>query len=150
MPDEAQFSRLKSGFGLKLSRDEYLEMVKTEEASSVERMRTVTVDHPGTPWARRAQTELDMGFGFVVGDRVWDPSANAAKPQNECRICSVHLSRMRDEPPWSDTWHGHCSRMLRTFRASPCRPIDFRHLAPDQAADETDTSMLFQQFLKQI
>jgi hypothetical protein len=73
MPDEAQFSRLKAGFGLKLSRDEYLEMVKSEEASSIERMRVVTVDHPGTPWARRAQTELNMGFGFVVGDRVWDP-----------------------------------------------------------------------------
>ncbi len=73
VPDEVQFSRLKIGFGLKLSRDEYLEMVKTEEASSVERMRTVIVNHPGTPWARRAQTELDMGFGFVVADRVWDP-----------------------------------------------------------------------------
>ena len=73
VPDDVQFSRLKIGFGLRLSRDEYLEMVKTEEASSVERMRTVIVNHPGTPWARRAQTELDMGFGFVVADRVWDP-----------------------------------------------------------------------------
>ena len=72
-PDETQFSRLKAAFGFKLSRDEYREMVKTEEASSIERMRMVIVNHPGTPWARRAQTELDMGFGFVVSERVWDP-----------------------------------------------------------------------------
>jgi len=72
-PDEVQFSRLKAAFGFKLSRDEYREMVKTEEASSIERMRMVIVNHPGTPWARRAQTELDMGFGFVVSERVWDP-----------------------------------------------------------------------------
>jgi hypothetical protein len=72
-PDEVQFSRLKAAFGFKLSRDEYREMVKTEEVSSIERMRMVIVNHPGTPWARRAQTELDMGFGFVVSERVWDP-----------------------------------------------------------------------------
>ncbi|MEZ6032167.1 MAG: VWA domain-containing protein [Planctomycetaceae bacterium] len=71
-PDEVQFSRLKAAFGLKLSRDEYQQMVKTEEASSIERMRMVIVNHPGTPWARRAQTELDLGFGFVVNERVWD------------------------------------------------------------------------------
>ncbi|HQZ63530.1 MAG TPA: vWA domain-containing protein [Planctomycetaceae bacterium] len=74
IPDEAQYSRLKQGFGLKVSRDEYLEMVKTEETNSIARMNSVITDHPGTPWARRAQTELDMGFGFVVSDRLWDPS----------------------------------------------------------------------------
>ncbi len=74
VPEEAQFSRLKTAFGMQQSRDEYLEMVTTEVAASVERMKAVTVDHPGTPWARRAQTELGMGFGFVVDDRLWDPS----------------------------------------------------------------------------
>ncbi|MCA9008380.1 MAG: VWA domain-containing protein [Planctomycetaceae bacterium] len=71
-PDEVQFSRLKAAFGIKLSRDEYREMVKSEEARSIERMRMVIVNHPGTPWARRAQAELDLGFGFVVNERVWD------------------------------------------------------------------------------
>ena len=74
VPDEAQFSRLKTAFGMKQSRDEYLEMVKTEEVASVDRMKAVTVDHPGTPWARRAQTELDMGFGFAFVDRAYDLS----------------------------------------------------------------------------
>jgi len=74
VPDEAQFSRLKTAFGMTQARDEYLEMVKTEEAASVERMKAVTVDHPGTPWARRAQTELDMGFGFAFVDRTYDLS----------------------------------------------------------------------------
>lgn len=74
VPDEAQFSRLKSAFGMSATRDEYLEMVKAEEASSMERMKAVITDHPGTPWARRAQTEVSLGFGFVVRDRLWDPS----------------------------------------------------------------------------
>ena len=74
VPEEAQFSRLKAAFGMKQSRDEYLEMIKTEEAAAVARIKAVTVVHQGTPWARRAQTELDMGFGFVIGDRLWDPS----------------------------------------------------------------------------
>ena len=81
VPDDAQFSRLKDGFALKMSRDEYLEMVKTEEAASIERMRIVIVNHSGTPWARRAQTELDMGFGFVVVDRLWDPSGQRSEAQ---------------------------------------------------------------------
>lgn len=59
---------------MKQSRDEYLEMIKIEEAAAVARIKAVTVVHQGTPWARRAQTELDMGFGFVIGDRLWDPS----------------------------------------------------------------------------
>lgn len=74
VPDEAQFSRLKAAFAMKQSRDEYLEMVKTEEAASVERMKAVTVDHAGTPWARRAQTELNMGFGFAFVERLFDTS----------------------------------------------------------------------------
>ena len=82
VPDEAQFSRLKAAFGMSVSRDEYLEMVKTEEAAAVERMKAVIADHPGTPWARRAQTELDLGFGFVVGDRLWDPSGRRNEAAN--------------------------------------------------------------------
>jgi hypothetical protein len=59
---------------MKLTRDEYLEMVKTEEAATTERLRAIVTDHPGTPWARRAESELGSGFGFVVSDRLWDPS----------------------------------------------------------------------------
>lgn len=78
-PDDAQFSRLKTAFGMKMTREEYLAMVKTEEAASVERMKAVTTDHPGTPWARRAEAELGLGFGFAVGDRLWDPSGKRSE-----------------------------------------------------------------------
>jgi len=74
VPDEAQYERLKAAFGMKITREEYLEMVRTEEAVTKERLKAVQTDHPGTPWARRAETELNMGFGFHAADRLWDPT----------------------------------------------------------------------------
>jgi len=79
IPDEPQFDRLAKAFQMKMTRDEYLEMVKTEETAAVERMQAVVTDHPGTPWAQRAQTELNLGFGFNVGDRLWDPSGRRSE-----------------------------------------------------------------------
>ena len=38
---KAEASRLKTAFGMSVSRDEYLEMVKAEENTSVERMKDV-------------------------------------------------------------------------------------------------------------
>ncbi len=73
-PDEAQYERIKSAFGMKMTREEYLEMVKTEEAASINRLKAIIADHPGTPWARRAETELNWGFGFRVDDYLYDPS----------------------------------------------------------------------------
>jgi hypothetical protein len=72
VPDETQYERLSSSFGMKLTREEYLEMVKAEETAATELMKAVVTDHPGTPWARRAQTELSWGFGFRVSERHWD------------------------------------------------------------------------------
>ena len=57
-----------------MNRDEYLQMVATEEAASIDRLKAVQKEHPGTPWARRAETELSWGVGFRVGDRHWDLS----------------------------------------------------------------------------
>ncbi len=74
VPDEAQYKRLADHFGIKLTREEYLEMVKTEEAATIERLRAVMTDHPGTPWARRAETEIGYGFGFLVREVIWNPS----------------------------------------------------------------------------
>ena len=59
VPDEAQFERMKVAFALKQTRDEYNEFVKTEETAAIERLKAVVADHPGTPWARRAQGEID-------------------------------------------------------------------------------------------
>lgn len=81
VPDEQQFDRLKKSFQIKMTRDEYLEMVKTEETTAMERIRSVVSDHPGTPWARRAETEIGLGFGFRVGDRLWDPSGRRSEAE---------------------------------------------------------------------
>ena len=79
VPDEAQFDRLKQAFGLKESREEYLELVKNEENAATDRLKAILTDHPGTPWARRAETELSWGFGFRVGERHWDPTGKRAE-----------------------------------------------------------------------
>lgn len=73
VPDEAQFARLKGAFGLKMEHSDYLEMVAEEEKNAIALMDQVIKDHPGTPWARRAAIEKSDGFGFRVGDRLWDP-----------------------------------------------------------------------------
>jgi hypothetical protein len=73
VPNEDQFKRLKTFFKLTMERDEYLAMVAAEETKSLELLETVKKEHPGTPWARRAEREQQEGFGFRVGDRLWDP-----------------------------------------------------------------------------
>lgn len=79
VPDEAQFSRLAAAFQMKMTRDDYLKMVQEEEKTSLERMQAVVKDHPGTPFARRAETEIRTGFGFRVADRLWDPSGRRSE-----------------------------------------------------------------------
>ena len=74
VPDEDQFARLQKSFNLKMSRDEYIAMVAEEEKLTMELLNHVIEEHPGTPWARRAEREKSDGFGFRVWDRHWDPS----------------------------------------------------------------------------
>ena len=59
---------------MKMEMDEYITMVRAEEQKSIELLDAVIKDHPGTPWMRRAEYEKSYGFGFVVSDRLWDPS----------------------------------------------------------------------------
>lgn len=79
VPDDEQFKRLADAFKMEASREEYLAMVDKEVAEATERLQAVAADHPGTPWARRAETELGLGFGFQVGDRLWDPSGRRSE-----------------------------------------------------------------------
>ncbi len=81
VPDEQQFERLAKAFQMKMPRDEYIEMVQKEERAAVERLQAVVADHPGTPWARRAETELNLGFGFRVADRLWDPTGRRSEAE---------------------------------------------------------------------
>ena len=73
MPDKDQFERLKTTFKLKLTREEYLAMVQEQTDEAKQRLNYVSEQHPGTPWAQRAQRELRDGFGMQFSDRFWDP-----------------------------------------------------------------------------
>jgi len=73
VPDEDQFKRVKRAFRLKESREEYLETLKKEEGRSRAMLAEVQSNHPGTPWARRAQFELSRGYGMHIVSGFRDP-----------------------------------------------------------------------------
>ena len=83
-PDDEQFIRITKTFDVRVSREEYLQVLKEQEDASKQLYEFVKSEHPGTPWARRAQRELQMGFGmqFVEGFR--DP--NYARVGREIKI----------------------------------------------------------------
>ena len=81
VPDADQYSRIKNTFGLKLSREDYLAMVKEEEQQSEELLKQVIKSHPGTPWARRAQYELRLGFGHSVREGYRDSRYDTMRAQ---------------------------------------------------------------------
>lgn len=73
VPDERQYERIQTTFGLQQSREEYLEVVRGEEVRATNLLRQVIATHPETPWARRARHELSMGFGHVFVENRRDP-----------------------------------------------------------------------------
>ncbi len=79
VPDDAQFERVKKAFGVKSSKEEYLKVLKQQELKSRELYQFVTTEHPRTPWARRAQWELDHGFGMYFYDYFYDPRYHQLK-----------------------------------------------------------------------
>jgi hypothetical protein len=50
-----------------------LEELEQHRKTAEELYRQVIEQHPGTPWARRAQQELDWGFGVRFAEDYWDP-----------------------------------------------------------------------------
>ena len=73
-PDDAQFERIKEAFKIKMTKDEYLAMLAEQEKRSLELYDFVKREHPGTPWARRAQSDIDQGFGMYFVERFWNPN----------------------------------------------------------------------------
>jgi hypothetical protein len=60
---------------IKQTRVDMAEMKKQLELSKSEFQGVIT-GHPKTPWARRAQWELQHGFGMKFGEAFWDPRYN--------------------------------------------------------------------------
>ncbi|MFQ5731708.1 MAG: vWA domain-containing protein [Planctomycetaceae bacterium] len=78
-PDDAQFGRVKQTFQLKLTRQEFLDHLKSQQKRATELYIAVMGRHKGTPWARRAQWELARGFGMRFVGRYWSPRYRLVK-----------------------------------------------------------------------
>lgn len=76
IPDDTQFSRLKQAFKIETSKDEYLQLLDSQRLKAIELFDYVISEHPGTPWARRAEYERDHGFGMQFVEGFHDPNYN--------------------------------------------------------------------------
>ncbi len=74
IPDEAQFQRLKSAFKLKMTREEFLAELEVREKEARNLLLDVVREHPNTPWAGRAQWELNQGFGMNFHEAFRNPN----------------------------------------------------------------------------
>jgi hypothetical protein len=74
VPGDAQFQRLKDYFKIKEDKETYLKFLKDEEIRAVEMYHQVIRNHPRTPWARRAEAELQAGFGSRFVESYRDPN----------------------------------------------------------------------------
>jgi hypothetical protein len=72
-PDSEQFTRIKQLYKLKIEREEFLQELKEQQSRSRKLYQFVVAEHPGTPWARRAESELRTGYGITFGSYFWDP-----------------------------------------------------------------------------
>ena len=55
--------------------------LEQERTQAVAMYNQVIKEHPGTPWAQRAQAEKTWGFGIDFTERFWDPKYNDPKFQ---------------------------------------------------------------------
>ncbi len=53
--------------------------LEEQKALATELYNNVIKNHPGTPWARRAQQEKGWGFGFTIAEIFRDPRYNAPR-----------------------------------------------------------------------
>eukprot|EP00913_Durusdinium_trenchii_P008958 g8424.t1 len=75
IPDDAQFERVRKAFRLKnVSKEEFLAKLKELERQATELYVAVEREHKGTPWARRALYERQLGFGMRFYDVRRDPN----------------------------------------------------------------------------
>lgn len=68
-PDEQQIKATKVN----------IEELEKERQKAVAMYNQVIKEHPGTPWAQRAQAEKNWGFGIAFSERFWDPKYNDPK-----------------------------------------------------------------------
>lgn len=76
MPTDEQFERIKKSFGVKEKKDEYLAKLESERQRAISLFEQVKKDHPGTPWAARAEWDKNRGWGYGFHSLFWDPKYN--------------------------------------------------------------------------
>ena len=72
---------MKKVFGIKMKQDEFLAEMKKLEQQSRDLYEVVVREHSGTPWSRRAQYELRMGFGMNLVEGFRDPRYESKRAQ---------------------------------------------------------------------
>lgn len=72
-PTDEQFERLKKAFNIKKSKAEYMAELEAERKRAQELFEQIKKDHPGTPWAARADWDLGRGYGLGLHSLFWDP-----------------------------------------------------------------------------
>ncbi|VAX36137.1 hypothetical protein MNBD_PLANCTO02-2933 [hydrothermal vent metagenome] len=78
-PDKQQYKRLASAFSLRASQQKFLTRMDEQMKESTKRFRFVISQHPGTPWARRASSEMRQGFGMMFVEGFRDPRIGKVK-----------------------------------------------------------------------
>lgn len=58
-----------------------MEELEKQQQLAIQMYNNVIKEHPGTPWAQRAQAEKGWGFGIAFTERFWDPKYNDPKYQ---------------------------------------------------------------------
>jgi hypothetical protein len=72
-PTEQQFARIKTAFGLKESRSEYLARISGEVQKSDKAFAFVDSEHAGTPWAARARWDRGRRYSYRFNSHFHDP-----------------------------------------------------------------------------
>jgi hypothetical protein len=72
-PDSVQYGRVQVQLKIKAKRESFLTEMKEQQDQANRLFQIVLNEHPGTPWARRAQWELDHGYGMNVREGFHDP-----------------------------------------------------------------------------
>ena len=72
-PNTDQYKRVQVTLKIKAKRESFLTEMKEQQDQANRLFQLVLNEHPGTPWARRAQWELDHGYGMNVREGFHDP-----------------------------------------------------------------------------
>jgi hypothetical protein len=75
-PNETQFALFKKHFGVKGTREEYIEELAKKRQMATDAFDFVMKEHGGTPWFARAKWDKNRGYGFHFRSHFHDPRYN--------------------------------------------------------------------------